>query len=323
MHNGDNIRKIDKDKAVDIIYEGETGLQERIDSFLISKFPDYSRSYFQKLIAEGFVVVGDRRVSKSYILKNGDRVSVTFPGPKKMAIKPQDVSFEIVDKQEDFLIINKPAGLTVHHTKEASSKPTLVSGLLYRFKEFEGFSDDDRPGIVHRLDRFTSGLLVVARNEKAQIEFSRMFKERLISKTYLAVVKGHPDPEGEIDFPVGRHPVERTKMSHVSYAGRPALTKFKVVQYYKKGQMSPECALVEVTLVTGRTHQIRVHFAALGHGLLGDDVYGFRSKLIKRQALHAWKLSFDFKGKHYSYTCPVPEDFEKLINFLTPCNSLL
>lgn len=304
---------MDKRDKIVILYEGETGVAERIDSFLIKKFSDYSRSYFQKLITSGFILVNGKAVSKSYALRSGDKVEVTFPEPKSMAVEPQDVPFEVIDVQKDFLIINKPAGLTVHHTKEKSPEPTLVSGLLYRFKEFKEFGDEDRPGIVHRLDKFTSGLLVVARNEKSLIELSRLFKQRLVSKTYLAVVKGHPDREGKIDLPVGRHPVERTKMSHVSYSGRPALTHYNVLQYYKKGLLSPECALVQIRLVTGRTHQIRVHFAAIGHSLLGDTVYGVSSKLIKRQVLHAWKLSFDFHEKNFSYVCPVPEDFKQLL----------
>ena len=288
----------------------------RLDSFLIKSLPEYSRSYFQRLISAGLILVNGERVNKSFLVKVDDEIEISFPKPEPLKGEPADVMFEIVDVQNDFLIINKPAGLTVHHTKIQGVEPTLVQGLLYRFKDFEKFDDLERPGIVHRLDKQTSGLLVVARNISAQIKLSRLFKERKVKKTYLAVVKGHPDLKGKIEFPIGRHPVERNKMSHVSYAGKPALTYYNVLQYYK------DCSLVSVRLVTGRTHQIRVHFAAIGHGLLGDTMYGIKSKFIKRQALHSWKLSFEFEvsnnsqEKHFSYSVPVPDDFRRLLFLL-------
>jgi len=321
-NRGEDIKKMDKDnKNKKIAPEIEKTIEARcdetlcsepirVDSFLIKKNPDYSRTYFHKLIADKLVKVNGKNVKKSFLVESGDLVEVSFPKPPQIKIEPQDVEFEIFDEKPDFLIINKPAGLTVHHTKEFSSEPTLVSGLLYKFKEFSQFDDDERPGIVHRLDKNTSGLLIVARNIKAQIELSNLFKNRLVKKTYLAVVKGHPDKEGKIELPVGRHPKERNKMSHVSYAGKPALTYYEVLEYYE------DCSLVKVRIVTGRTHQIRVHFAAIGHGLLGDTMYGVKSKLIKRQALHSWKLSFDFKKENFSYTCPAPDDFVKLLKSL-------
>ena len=301
----------------------------RLDAFLLKMFPDYSRTYFQKLIADDFVTVNGKKVNKSFVLRLDDEVAVAFPKPPKISVEPVDVPFEIIDIKKDFLIVNKPAGLLVHaagggaspegsESKKVHSsrlvepEPTLVSGLCYRFNEFGEFDETERPGIVHRLDKNTSGLMIVARNPKAQMELSGLFRERRVSKTYLAVVRGHPDPEGKIDLPVGRHPVERNKMSHVSYVGKPSLTYYKVLNYYRSS--FGDCSLVEVSLVTGRTHQIRVHFAALGHGLLGDQMYGVRSKQIKRQALHSWKLAFDFRGEAFSYSCPVPDDFKKLLH---------
>ena len=179
---------------------------------------------------------------------------------------------------------------------------------MHKFKEFEKFGDDERPGIVHRLDKDTSGLLVVARNIKSQIVLSNLFKDRRVKKTYLAVVEGHPPSEGKIDFEIGRHPTERHKMSHVSYDGKPALTYYRVLKYYK------DCSLIEVKIVTGRTHQIRVHLAAIGHRILGDDLYGISSKLIFRQALHSWKIEFKLNGKNYNFCCSVSEDFKRLLN---------
>jgi len=291
-------------------------MPERIDTFLIGQLPDYSRSYFQKLIKGGFILVNGSSVQKSFMVSLGDEIKISIPEPRQPSVDPIDVPFDILALHDDFLVINKPAGLTVHHSKDYSPEPTLVHGLLHRFQEFKAFDNSDRPGIVHRLDKQTSGLLIVARNERSLAEFSRMFKTREIKKEYLAVVKGHPDPQGIIDLPVGRHPVERNKMSHVSYRPREARTEYTVIQYYKN------CALVRIRLITGRTHQIRVHFAAKGHGLLGDSMYGLASKRygptsqIKRQALHAWRLSFTYKGTTFSYFCPVPNDFKKLLRFL-------
>ena len=284
----------------------------RLDQFLFTQFPDYSRSYFQKLIKGGHVQVDNKTVSKSFVVRPCMRIEFTFPEPPSFDVEPQDVDFEVLAVEDDFLVVNKPAGLTVHHSKSEGHAPTLVAGLLHRFKELKEFEDQERPGIVHRLDKDTSGLLIVARNEKALIELSRLFKDREIEKTYLAVVKGHPEPKGEIALPIGRHPIHRVKMSHVSYKPKPALTKYEVVDYYKNS------ALVKVRLITGRTHQVRVHFAAIGHGLLGDSLYGSKSKMIKRQALHSWKIAFTFRGKAYAYTCPQPEDFVKLTETLEP-----
>jgi 23S rRNA pseudouridine1911/1915/1917 synthase len=285
---------------------------ERLDLFLMDEFVDQSRSHLRKLIKGGFVAVNGKVVEKRILLKKGDEVEVTFP--KSICVRgvPKDVPFDVVDIQKDFLIVNKPPGLIVCSSERADAE-TLVNGLLYRFKEFSEFDDLERPGIVHRIDKNTSGLLIVARNPVAQRELSDLFKNRKVKKEYLAVVKGHPDRQGEIDLPIGRHPTERTKMSHVSYSGKEALTRYKVLQYYDRQQNVPDCSLVQVEIFTGRTHQIRVHFAAIGHGILGDEVYGFQSKLMKRQALHSWRLKFEFRGRSFSYFVPVPVDFGKFV----------
>jgi len=290
-----------------VTIDAELSGSERLDSFILKNFPEYSRSYFQKLILSKSVLVNGKAVGKSYLVKTGDRIEVSFPPEKALKGVPRDVPFEIVAMQKDFIIINKPAGLVVHRGEVELDDPTLVDGLLYRFKEFEEFDETERPGIVHRLDKKTSGLIIVARNIKAQIALSALFKERLVKKQYLAVVEGHPEKSGKIDFPIGRHRSEKTKMSHVSYQGRPALTYYQVLQYYK------DCTLVSVRIVTGRTHQIRVHFAAIGHRLLGDPKYGIKSKLIDRQALHSWKMSFEYKENKYSYYVLVPDDFRQLL----------
>ncbi|MBD3273656.1 RluA family pseudouridine synthase [Candidatus Dependentiae bacterium] len=283
----------------------------RIDKYLFSQFPDYSRAYFQNLIHENLISVNsNNKIKCNYKLKKNDTIQVNFPKIIQYDLTPHKIDFEVVDIQDDFIIINKPAGLVVHPSDNNKDELSLVHGLLYKFKELEDFNDEQRPGIVHRIDRGTSGLLIIARNVKSQIKFSNMFKNREIKKTYLAVVKGHPQKEGKISYPIGRHPVKRHLMSHLSYDGKPALTYYKVLQYYKNE------SLVEIRIITGRTHQIRVHFAAIGHGLIGDDHYGFQSKLINRPALHAHKLEFEFKNQKFEYKKEVPQDFEELLNNL-------
>ena len=301
---------------------------ERIDGFLTRFYPDYSRSYFQKLIDQQAILVNGIAAKKpSQVVKLGDQISVYFPPAPSYNLEPCEVDFEVIDVQEDFIIVYKPAGLAVHPSTTADTQtPTLVHGLLHRFKELGVLADTERPGIVHRLDKDTSGLLIIARNERSCAKFSGMFQNRTISKTYLALVVGHPvQKAGSIDFEIGRHPVERHKMSHKGINSRPALTHYKVLAYYDEPRAAtknvPESkqgsALVEVTIVTGRTHQIRVHMAALGHELLGDKVYGKASHLIDRQALHAWKISFEYQGKAYSYEQPVPQDMQKLIDLFS------
>ncbi len=296
------------DKTITITCSDPDFYSKRIDQFLTVTFPEYSRTYFQKLIADGLVLVGGKPVKKpSHSIMEHDEVSITFPAPKPLELTPQKVDFGVVCVQDDFLVINKPAGLVVHHTNDTAPRVTLVHGLLYAYKEFEQFEDNERPGIVHRLDKNTSGLILVARNPQSQATLSGLFKDRKIKKSYLALVSGNPPREGSIEYPIGRHPKMRHKMSHQGYNGRDALTHYKVLVYYKN------YALVKCMPVTGRTHQIRVHMAAIGHGIVGDELYGVQSKFMKRQALHAWKLQFTYKGEDHFYCTGVPEDFASML----------
>ncbi len=305
------------DKTVNIACETPQFCPNRIDRVLCAHFPEYSRTFFQKLMDEGFIHInGSPNTKSSYLVKEADTITVNFPRIKPLDLNPKKVDFGVVDNHNDFIIINKPAGLLVHPVKkESKDEISLVNGLLYHFDELNQFENKERPGIVHRLDKGTSGLMVVAKNIPAQIKLSQMFKNREVKKTYLAVVKGHPSKKDKIDFDIGRHRTKRHLMSHVTYDGRKALTYYEVLVYYK------DCSLVAVQIVTGRTHQIRVHFAAIGHGLLGDEVYGYNSKLIQRPALHSWKLAFEYKDQKYSYWRPVPQDFQKLLKTLNQKNS--
>lgn len=295
--------------SISCIEENLVGV--RLDKFIFAHFPEYSRSYFQQLIDLQKIFINHRLATKaSTPVKLNDVIDINFVHTQEFDLTPRDIPLEIIDNQKDFLILNKPAGLVVHNSNNNQEEDSLVHGLLFKFQEFNNFGETERPGIVHRIDKDTSGLLIVAKNQPAQIAFSNLFKQRSIHKTYLAIVHGHPEATGSIDFPIGRHRIKRHKMSHIGINSKPALTHFNVVNYYKNN------ALVAVNIVTGRTHQIRVHFSAIGHGLLGDDLYGRTSKIISRQALHAWKLSFTYEGTEYSYTCPLPEDFKKAVDFL-------
>jgi 23S rRNA pseudouridine1911/1915/1917 synthase len=286
-------------------HEASQGM--RLDKFLFARFPEYSRSYFQTLIEMGNVVINGTIVSKeSYRLKASDKLSVTFE-TKSYNCQPAPVNFEIIDVQDDFVVINKPAGLIVHHASSSKETLSLVNGLLHTFKELQNFDDTQRPGIIHRLDKDTSGLMIIARNIQAQIELANLFKNRHIQKTYLAVVENRPPQNGTIEFPIGRDPKHRHKMSHQGFASRPATTHYKLLATYATA------SLIQAQIITGRTHQIRVHCAAIGHPVLGDKTYGNPSTLIDRQALHAWKISFEFRGKKFDYLCSIPQDLKQAL----------
>jgi len=301
---------------------------QRVDLFLSEQFPSYSRSFFEKLIEQGRVKLNGKPINKkSTVLKINDTVSVQFPELKKDPVQLkkdiEKLDVKIVHEDPHFLIINKPAGLMVHAPHPDSTEVTLVDWLLAKFKELKNVGYEDRPGIVHRLDKDTSGLLIIPRNNCAHAYFSDLFKKRKIKKTYLAIVKGHPNKEGEIDLDIARHPSDRKKMTHVTIGNRPqikskirhAKTLYKVLEYFD------EYALVEVYPVTGRTHQIRVHFTGIKHPLLGDPIYGQKSKIIPRHALHANKLEFEFEGKKFTFQEDAPKDFKDAVTQLRTSKS--
>ncbi|KKQ32383.1 MAG: Pseudouridine synthase [candidate division TM6 bacterium GW2011_GWF2_37_49] len=299
------------EKIVSVFCVEQNFAEQRVDKVLFLQFPNYSRSYFQDIIDRGCVLINDKPVKKGSLhVQVNDKITVNFPPAKEYDLTPKHVDFEVVDVNDDFVVINKPAGLVVHPSDNNKDEASLIHGMLHRFKDFQNFTDDQRPGVVHRIDRETSGLILVARNEFSQRTLISMFEHRQIHKTYLAVVARHPHKIGKIELPVGRDPVHRHKMSHKGIGCRDALTFFDVLTYYK------DSSLLAVRIITGRTHQIRVHMAALGHGLVGDSVYGYKSKLIDRQALHAWKLSFEYNGKKFEYVQPVPEDMKTLLHNL-------
>ena len=293
---------------------------KRLDILLAEELPAYSRSFFKRLIVEGCITVNSVRAFKSgYTLRPGDRVMVSLPvfKPTEKVKKVQDLGVEIIHEHPDFLIIAKPAGLVVHAPHVEYEGVTLVDWLLCYFNDIATVGSLDRPGIVHRLDMQTSGLMIVPRNNQSHAIFTDLFKNRMISKTYLAIVTGEPDKKGIIDYHIVRHPTHRNKMTHVNTReltknwarrARTAQTHYQVQDYFA------EYALVEVKPLTGRTHQIRVHFTAIGHALIGDELYGHKTELIARQALHAYKLEFQYKNKFYAFIADLPVDIKNLIN---------
>lgn len=291
---------------------------ERLDYYLSKSFSDYSRSFFKRLIEDGHVSINGKPVSKQGTpVKKDDIVSVTFPthSPREAtALLTNMPPIEIVFEHKHFLIINKPANLLVHQAATKAEDPSVVDWLLTTMHDIAQIGQTDRPGIVHRLDKDTSGLLVIARTNYAHGKFADLFKDRTIKKTYRAIVHGHPPRSGIIDLSIGRHPVARHKMaafpanSPTRQLKREAVTHYQVLNYFE------DCALVEAKPVTGRTHQIRVHLAAIGHPIVGDTVYGTQKTIkIKRQALHAYGLTFIFDEQEFNFTQQEPVDFAALL----------
>lgn len=294
------------------VEEEKAGL--RLDHFLKEKLPEFTRSRIQKLIEEGNVTLDQKRPKASQKVRCGQRIIVKIPPEEPLALKPEEVPFEILYEDEDLAVIYKPAGIVVHPAP-GHREGTLVHGLLKKLKDLSGIGGKLRPGIVHRLDKDTSGLMLVAKNDAAHQALVKAFKDRKIQKQYLAILYGKITPtQGKIESPIGRHPLHRKKMAVVK-GGKEAITHYEVLRYFKKA------SLVLAKPVTGRTHQLRVHFSSLGHPILGDPLYGgLKPDLPKpeRLMLHARSISFEHPstGKIFSFTKEPPEDFEKYIKIL-------
>ena len=282
------------------------GAQLRLDRFLAKQLPDYSRSRLQQLIRTGFVRLNGATTRPRQLVRSGDKVELTEPPLEKIESQPEPIPLEILFEDNDLIVINKPAGLVVH-PGAGHRQHTLVNALLSHCTTLSGIGGKERPGIVHRLDKETSGCLVVAKNDEAHRELSRQFAERVVEKTYLALVAGKLRKRaGVIEEKIGRHPVHRQRMSVSSSRGRPAKTEYRVVR------SGNQASLVECRLHSGRTHQVRVHLHHLGHPVLGDKVYATRAaKDFPRQMLHAWKLGFRHPGTGdwKSLEASLPDDF--------------
>ena len=289
---------------------------ERLDAFLARRCPELSRSHARRLIDDGLVSVDGATAKPALRLSQGDRVRATVPPAETMALpEPEPIPVTVIYQDDDLLVVDKPAGLTVHPAP-GHPRGTLVNALLALVPELRGVADTLRPGIVHRLDKDTSGLLVVAKNERAHRSLTRQLKAHEVHKTYLALVHGTPrPPEGIIEAPIGRHPRNRKKMAVVA-GGREAQTRYRI------RQVMDAYALLEVEPVTGRTHQIRVHLAAIGHPVVGDATYGRRSTLVSRQFLHAWRLAFALpaSGRLVEFESPLPADLRDALRRIEGAN---
>ncbi len=287
--------------------------KERLDVFLQKKVPEFSRSFIKNLIKKGQVLVDGKVVKAGFALKKGMKISVEFAEPEKISTEAQDVPFEIVYQDEDLAVINKPQGLVVHPCSSTKSG-TLVNGLLFRLKDLSGINGVLRPGIVHRLDKDTSGLLVVAKNDFAHVSLAEQIKNKTCHRNYLAVCEGNlKDDAGQIKTFIKRDPKDRKKMS-VQDSGRLAISDYKVLQRFEK------CCLVEFSLQTGRTHQIRVHAKFLHHPIVGDKVYGKEYKGLNGQLLHAYKISFVHPRtkQRLAFQVPLPDYFEEFLKKQRP-----
>jgi 23S rRNA pseudouridine1911/1915/1917 synthase len=301
---------------------------ERLDRYLTRQIPAHSRAYLQQLIEQRQVLMDGRATKPGYRLREGDRITVSLPPPKPSGVSPQPIPLDVVYEDAHLLVLNKAAGMVVHPSP-GNASGTLVNALLAYCTHLSGIGGIERPGIVHRLDKDTSGAIVVAKDDTTHRGLARQFAERQVKKLYLAVVHGDiRDAEGVIEAAVGRHTVYRQKMSTHTRVGRQAVTEYRVRERFNV------FTLVEVRPRTGRTHQIRVHMAAIGHPLLGDVTYGRERKELqrsalahqlswfRRQALHAWVLGFvhPATGEWIECRASLPADLEHLIARLR-CNA--
>ena len=280
----------------------------RLDKYVVEKCPTLSRTYAQKLIGEGYITVNDRLAKAGLKLNIGDRVNIVIPPAPPSPLSPEAIPLNIIYEDDDLLVIDKAAGLAVHPAPGHYTH-TLVNAILSHFPHLPATGDSLRPGIVHRLDKDASGVMVVAKNSAAQLNLINQFKTRSVVKAYQVLVKGHLTPElGVIEAPIGRDPRNRKRMAVVT-EGREARTQYNVVKHIGN------YTLLEVRPETGRTHQIRVHLSAIGYPVIGDPVYGVKSAYLSRQFLHASRLGFKLPstGEYVEFTSDLPSDLAQAL----------
>ena len=287
----------------------------RLDKFLSGELPELSRSRIQKLLSQGNITRNGQTAKNSEKVAEGDHLMITLPPPEPLDIRPENIPLEIVYEDEDLLVVNKPRGMVVHPAPGHYSG-TLVNGLMAHCKDdLSGINGVLRPGIVHRIDKDTTGILIVCKNDMAHQSIAKQLYDHSITRKYHAIVYGNiKEEEGTVNAPIGRSLKDRKKMGIVM-DGKHAVTHYKVLKRLKKGFTYIECQLE-----TGRTHQIRVHMASIKHPLLGDDVYGPKKSkyTLEGQCLHAKVLGFVHPrtGEYMEFEVPLPEYFEKLLNKL-------
>ena len=298
----------------------EENVGSRIDVFLSESEEEITRSHAQKLLADGFVLVNGKSANKNYKLRLGDMLSLTLPEPEPCEAKPENIPIDIVYEDEDIIVVNKPKGMVVHPAA-GNYTGTLVSALLYHCGErLSGIGGVLRPGIVHRIDKDTSGLLVVAKNDAAHLSLSEQIKEHKVSRIYHAIALGKIDEDITVDLPIGRHPIDRKKMAVTEKNSKNAITHVKVLERF------PATTYVRCELETGRTHQIRVHLSHKNHPLLGDLVYGAEkhpqnvkfAKYTEGQCLHAKELILTHPrtGETMRFTSELPSYFTEILDIL-------
>lgn len=307
-----------------IIEIPEEAKGKRVDLYLSGlEEISLSRSRIQRLIKEGSITINGERVKSNHNVRPGEKVSVVIPAPQSLEAFPEDIPLDVYYEDDSVILINKPPGMVVHPAV-GNWSGTLVNALLFHCNNLSGIGGKIRPGVVHRLDKDTSGLIVFAKNDKAHRILSKQIKGRLIKRRYIAIVLGDLAGSGKIEVPIGRALADRKKMSVKTKKGRGAVTHYKVIK--RLGGIT----LVEVTLETGRTHQIRVHFSHIKHPVLGDPVYGgrpqdfFQNKnkglktMLKRQMLHAETLGFFHPetGEYVEFSSPIPPDMEEVLKTL-------
>ncbi|MGE5222615.1 MAG: RluA family pseudouridine synthase [Omnitrophica WOR_2 bacterium] len=302
------------DGQVEFIFQSNEPM--RLDKFLVSCLPEFSRSRIQALIKDGQVSVNGITARKTgQVVEPPAAVKVNVPPPQPAGLAPEDIPLDIIFENKDLMVINKPAGMVVHPAA-GHSRGTLVHAALAHAPEMEGIGGEQRPGIVHRLDKDTSGLILLAKNDFTHRRLVEQFKDRQVKKIYLALVDGHPPtPTGRIEAPIGRSPANRQMMAVVpEHKGRQAITEYRSLETFSQH------TYLEVHPLTGRTHQIRVHMAFLGCPVVGDRIYGkHKSSLpIHRQFLHAARLSLYLPGESNARTfeAPLPDELENILNGL-------
>ncbi|WP_031516124.1 RluA family pseudouridine synthase [Desulfofalx alkaliphila] len=291
---------------------GENEAGRRLDKYLAQEINNLTRTYIQSLLDDGLVTVNGAKTKASYKVQEGDTIVLEEPDPVELSIEPENIPLDICYEDSDILVVNKPQGMVVHPA-EGNYTGTLVNALLYHCKELSRINGELRPGIVHRIDKDTSGLLVVAKNDSAHTHLAQQLKEHKVIRKYLALVHGNIKSDvGTIDAPIGRDPKERQRMAVVHKNSKAAVTHFTVKERFGR------YTLVECQLETGRTHQIRVHMAYIKHPVVGDAKYGGQTKAFKLtgQLLHAMFLSFKHPrtGEQIEFKSPLPKHFLAAIN---------
>ena len=304
-----------KETESEFLYFTEVNPGLRIDKYLSEQMTSYSRSHIQKLLKNQCVQVNNLPVKVNYKLRTGDQIKVCLPEPETLNVEPENIPLDILYEDQDLLVVNKPKGMVVHPAAGHYSG-TLVNALMYHCKDqLSGINGILRPGIVHRIDMDTTGTLVVCKNDISHQSLAEQLKEHSITRRYRAIVHGRLKEDGTVNAPIGRHPTDRKKMSIHAKNGKPAITHYRILKQYK------EYTYIECQLETGRTHQIRVHMASIGHPLLGDQIYGPSKvpyKNLQGQTLHAMILGFlhPTTQKYMEFEAPLPEYFQHLLDVL-------